>query len=137
MNKTGCYYVLKSYVNPNKCAQSRLTPTPTLIDKMREVLAQIYQVPWLWKGDVKNLKDYNIWQSSNMNLFGVQRRSETAKPLQFLEFRKAEFGCSRNTRQQSVSVRRHKRNSLDPRKDNFLKLMILSSRFSKRDARLQ
>jgi hypothetical protein len=28
----------------------------------------------------------------------------------------------RNTRQQSVSVRHHKRNSLDPRKNNFLKV---------------
>jgi hypothetical protein len=42
----------------------------------------------------------------------------------------------RNTRQRSVGVWRHEGNSLDPRKDDFLKLMMQSSRFIKRDGRL-
>jgi hypothetical protein len=49
---------------------------------------------------------------------------ETAKPLQFLEFVKATFDCGGNTRQRSAGVRRHEGNSLDPRKDDFLKLMM-------------
>ena len=61
---------------------------------------------------------------------------ETAKPLQFLELMKATFNCGGNTRQRSAGVRRHKRNSLDPRKDDFLKLMMQSSHSFIRDARL-
>jgi hypothetical protein len=49
---------------------------------------------------------------------------QTAKPLQFLELMTATFDCGGNTRQQSVGVRRHEGNSLDPRKDDFLKLMM-------------
>jgi hypothetical protein len=49
---------------------------------------------------------------------------------------KAMFDNGGNTRQQSVGVRCHKGNSLDPRKDDFLKLMMQSLRFFKRDARL-
>jgi hypothetical protein len=70
-----------------------------------------------------------------MKLFGAQRR-ETAKLLQFLELMKATFECGRNTRQRSAGVRRHEGNSLDPRKDNFLKLMMQSSHFFKREASL-
>jgi len=44
--------------------------------------------------------------------------------------------CCGNTRQRSAGVRCHQRNSLDPRKDDFLKLMRQSSRSFKRDARL-
>jgi hypothetical protein len=44
--------------------------------------------------------------------------------------------CGRNTWQQSAGVRRHEGNSLDLRKDNFRKLMMQSSIFFKRDARL-
>jgi hypothetical protein len=46
------------------------------------------------------------------------------------------FDCGGNTRQQSAGVRRHEGNSLDPRKDDFLKLMTQSSHFFKKDARL-
>jgi hypothetical protein len=42
----------------------------------------------------------------------------------------------RNTRHRSAGMRRHKGNSLDPRKDDFLKLVMQSSRFFKRDAKL-
>jgi hypothetical protein len=66
-----------------------------------------------------------------MKLFGAQRRREIAKPLQFLELMKAMIDCGGNTRQQSTGVRRHEGNSLDPRKDDFLKLMMQSSRFFK------
>jgi hypothetical protein len=59
---------------------------------------------------------------------------ETAKPLQFLELMKATFDCGGNTRQRSAGVRRHEGNSLDQRKDDFLKLMMQSSLFFKRDA---
>jgi len=62
--------------------------------------------------------------SSNVKLFGAQRIRETAKLLQFLELMKATLDCGGNTRQLSVGVRHHERNSLDPRKDNFLKLMM-------------
>jgi hypothetical protein len=34
-----------------------------------------------------------------MKLFGAQRRREATKLLQFLEFMKAMFNCSGNTRQ--------------------------------------
>jgi hypothetical protein len=64
--------------------------------------------------------------------FGAQTR-ETAKPLQFLELMKATFD---NATQQSAGVKRHEGNTLDPRKDDFLKLMMQSSRSFKRDARL-
>jgi hypothetical protein len=66
-----------------------------------------------------------------MKLFDAQRRRETAKPLQYLELIKATFDCGRNIRQRSAGVRRHKGNSLDPRKDDFLKLMMQSSHFLK------
>jgi hypothetical protein len=64
-----------------------------------------------------------------MKLFGAQRRSETSKSLQFLELMKATFSCGRNTKQRSVNVKDHERNSLDPVKDDFLKLMMQSSNF--------
>jgi hypothetical protein len=86
--------------------------------------------------DARNLKGYHIRLSSNVKLFGAQRRRETAKPLEFLELMKATFNCGGNTTQRSAGVRRHEGNSVNPRKDNFLKLMMQSSRFSKRDARL-
>ena len=63
-----------------------------------------------------------------MKLFGAQRR-ETAKPLQVLELMKGTFDCGGNTRQRSAGVRRREGNSLDLRKDDFLKLMMQSSRF--------
>jgi hypothetical protein len=66
-----------------------------------------------------------------MKLFRAQRRRETAKLLQFLEFMKATFDCGGNTRQQSAGVRRHEGNSVDPTKDDFLKLMMQSSHFSR------
>jgi hypothetical protein len=69
-------------------------------------------------------------------LFGAQRRRETTKPLQFLELMKATFDCGGNKRQRSAGVRGHEGNSLGPRKDNFLKLVMQSSRFFKRDVRL-
>jgi hypothetical protein len=71
-----------------------------------------------------------------VKLLGAQRRRETAKPLKFLELRKATFDCGGNTRQRSAGVRRHEGNTLDPRKDDFLIFMMQSSRFFKRDARL-
>ena len=46
------------------------------------------------------------------------------------------FDCGGNTRQRSAGVRRHERNSLDPRKDDFLKLIMQSSSSFVRDARL-
>ena len=47
-----------------------------------------------------------------------------------------QFDCGGNIRQRSAGVRRHERNSLDPRKDEFLKLMMQSSSSFVRDARL-
>jgi len=75
-------------------------------------------------------------QSSNVKLFGAQRIRETAKTLQFLGLMKATFDCGGNTRQRSAGVRRHERNSLDPRKDDILKFMMQFSRSVMRDARL-
>ena len=72
----------------------------------------------------------------NMKLFGAQSIRETAKPLQFFELMKATFDCDGNTRQRSAGVRHHERNSLDTRKDDFLKLMMQSSHSFKRAARL-
>jgi hypothetical protein len=54
-----------------------------------------------------------------------------SKATAILELMKAMFDCGGNTRQQSVGVRRHEGNSLDPRKDDFLKSMMQSSRFFK------
>jgi hypothetical protein len=59
-----------------------------------------------------------------------------AKLLQFLELINATFDCGGNATQRSAGVRRHEGNSVDPRKDNFLKLMMQSSCFFKRDTRL-
>jgi hypothetical protein len=70
-----------------------------------------------------------------VKFFGAQRIRETAIPLQFLELMKATLDCGENTRQPS-GVRRHERNSLDPRKDDFLKLMMQSSSSFVRDAKL-
>jgi hypothetical protein len=70
-----------------------------------------------------------------VKLFGAQRR-ETAKPLQFLELMKAMFDCAGKTRQRSAGVTHHEGNSVDPRKDDFLKLIMQSSHFFKIDARL-
>jgi hypothetical protein len=67
-----------------------------------------------------------------VKLFGVQRRRETAKPLQFLELIKATFDCGRNTRQQLAGVRHHKGHLLNPRKEDFLTLMMQSSFFQER-----
>jgi hypothetical protein len=99
----------------NKREQSRLKSSHVLVVEMWMVLIQ-------------NLKGYHIWQSSNVKLFGAQRIRETAKPLQFLEWMKATFDCGGNTTQRSVGVRRYEGNSLDPRKDDFLKLMMQSLR---------
>jgi hypothetical protein len=71
-----------------------------------------------------------------VKLFGVQRRRETAKLLQFLELMNAAFDCGGNTTQRSAGVRHYGGNSLDPSKDDFLKLMVQSSSFFKRDATL-
>jgi hypothetical protein len=107
----------------NKLAQSRLKPARVVVVETWKVLITICRVPYLWNKDARNLKDYHIRQSSNVKLFGAQRR-ETAKPLQFMESMKATFDCGENTRQRSADVRRHEGNSLDPRKDDFLKLMM-------------
>jgi hypothetical protein len=48
-------------------------------------------------------------QSSNMKLFGAQRRRETAKPLQFLELMETVSDSGGNSRQQSASVRCQKK----------------------------
>jgi hypothetical protein len=79
----------------------------------------------------KSKRPSYIWQSSYVKLSGVQRRMETTKPLQFLQLIKVTFNCGKNTGQQSASVRHHKRMSLDPGKDDFLKLMLQSSVFSR------
>jgi hypothetical protein len=70
-----------------------------------------------------------------MKLFSVQRRKGTAKQLQFKKLMKATSNCGGNTWQQSANVRCHERNSLDPRKDNFLKLIMQFSHFVKGDVR--
>jgi hypothetical protein len=69
----------------------------------------------------------------HLKLFSAQRRRETAKLLQFLELMKAAFSCGGNTRHRSAGVRHHEGNSLDhegnlldPRKDDFLKLVMQS-----------
>jgi hypothetical protein len=117
----------------NKCAQSHLKAARALVVETWKVLIPICCVPQLWKRDARNLKGYHIRQSSNVKLFGAQMRRENAKPLQFLELMKATFDCGGNTTQRSAGVRRHKRNSLDPRKDDLLKLIMQSSSFLKRD----
>jgi hypothetical protein len=69
---------------------------------------------------------------------GVQCTEENGncKPLQFLEL-KATVGCGRNTKQCSATVRHHERNSLEPSKEDFLKLndKVFMS-FQERDGRL-
>jgi hypothetical protein len=59
-----------------------------------------------------------------VKLFSAQK-SETTKPLQFLELMKATFNCGGNTRLQTASVRRHEIYSLELRNDDFLKLMMM------------
>jgi hypothetical protein len=119
----------------NKCEQSILKPPHALVVKSSEVFVPVCHVAQLWKRDTRNIEDSYIWQSTSVKLFSAQRR-ETGKPLKFLDLMKATFSCGRNTRQHSVSVRCHERNSLDPRKDDFLKTMH-SSHFFKRDVRLK
>jgi hypothetical protein len=109
----------------NKRTQFRLKPAHTLVVETWKVFIPIFHVPYLWKRDDRNLKDYHIWQSSNVKLFSAQRSRETAKLLQIFELMKAMFNCGGNTRQRLASVRHHEGNSLD----NFLKIMMQSSRF--------
>jgi hypothetical protein len=51
------------------------------------------------------------------------------KAAAFLELMKATFNCGGKTMQRSAGLRRHEGNSLDPRKDDFLKLMMQSLHF--------
>jgi hypothetical protein len=110
----------------SKSMQSRLKPVHAIV-RAWEVLVPICHVPQLWKMDIRNVKDHHIQQSSNMKLFDAQNRKETAKGLQFLELMEATFDCGRNTRQRSASVSHLERNSLDRRKEDFLKLMMMQS----------
>jgi hypothetical protein len=82
----------------NKRVQSHMKPAHALVIETWKVLIPICRVPELWKTDARNLRDYHVRQSSNVKLFSVQRRRETAKPLQFLEL-KATFDCGGNTRE--------------------------------------
>jgi hypothetical protein len=82
-------------------------------------------------------EDYRTHQSSNVNLFGAQRRKETVKLLQFLEVMRTMFDCGGNSSQQPAGMRCHERNSLDPRRGDFLKLMMQSSQGFKREARVE
>jgi hypothetical protein len=50
------------------------------------------------RGDARNPKDYHYRQSSNVKLFGLQRKRDTAKPQTVLELMKATLDCGRNTR---------------------------------------
>jgi len=61
---------------------------------VNRLFVPICHVPYLWKRDARNLKDYHIRQSSNVKLFGAQRIRETAKPLQFLELMKASWSVA-------------------------------------------
>jgi hypothetical protein len=54
-----------------------------------------------------------------------------------LELLKIMIYWGENTRHWSASLRCYERKSLDPRKDHFLKLMMQSSWYFKRDARLE
>jgi hypothetical protein len=114
----------------NKHAQSHLKPARALVVESWKVLYTVVMEEGCQKSErlpyTAKLKREVIRCAEKGNF----------KPLQFLELMKATFDCGKNTRQQSVSVRRHEGNSLDPRKDDFLKLMMQSSRFFKRDARL-
>ena len=47
----------------NKRAQSHLKPARVLVVEMRKVPIPICRVPYLWKRDARNLKDYHIRQS--------------------------------------------------------------------------
>ena len=82
-------------------------------------------------------KDCHIRQSSNLKSFGAQRIRETANPLQLFAVDESNVWLWRkNTRQRWAVVRRHERNSLDPRKDDFLKCMMQSSHSFMRDTGL-
>jgi hypothetical protein len=72
-----------------------------------------------------------------MKLLGAQSRKETIKPLQFLELMRTIFDCGGISRQHSAGMRCHERNSLDPRRGDFLKLMMQSSRVFMREARVE
>jgi hypothetical protein len=55
----------------NKHAQSHLKPAHALVVETWKVLIKICH---LWKRDARNLKDYHIWQSTNVKLFGGRER---------------------------------------------------------------
>jgi hypothetical protein len=61
-------------------------------------------------------KLYDIWQSSNMKLFGVQRQRKATKLLQFLGLMKTMSDWQKHKATQLVSVRHHEKKSLNPRK---------------------
>jgi len=58
----------------NKRAQSHLKPARALVVETWKVPIPICCVPYLWKRDARNLKDYHIWQSSNVKLFGAEEK---------------------------------------------------------------
>ena len=55
----------------NKREQSCLKPARALVVETWKVPIPICRVPQLWKRDARNLKDYNVRQSSNVKLFGI------------------------------------------------------------------
>jgi hypothetical protein len=60
------------------------------------VFVPFCRLVFLCNRDALNQNDSHIRQSSNVKLFGAQRRMETAKPLQFLELMKETFDCVGN-----------------------------------------
>jgi hypothetical protein len=73
-------------------------------------------------GTGRNRKsDFELGQSNPV--FWCAEEKGNCKTTTILEFMKATFNSGGNTRQKSVSMR-HEGNSLDSRKDNFLKLMM-------------
>jgi hypothetical protein len=70
-----------------------------------------------------------------VKLFGAQKKRETAKPQQFSEMMMATFDWQKH--KAAISVWCHRRNSLYPRKDDFLKLMRQSLCFFKSDVRVE
>jgi hypothetical protein len=62
----------------NRRAQSHLNPARALVVERWVVLVPFCRVPYLWMWAALNQNDSHIRQSSNVKLFGAQRRLETA-----------------------------------------------------------
>jgi hypothetical protein len=89
-----------------------------------KVLIPICSVSQLWKRDARNLKDYHIWQTSNVKLFGHREGNCMGIAVFEVEQSNVQLRWKYKAAIRQSGVRCHVGNSLDPRKNYFLKIAM-------------